>query len=476
VSLAAPPTQGRGLGPGLPALFLLALLVQLQAGFALRGLYADGAFFATQMLARQTVYIGAGARRLSSTILEAPPLLAMEGGIRNAHLLILIFNVWIAVIPGLLFGLCYVLLPPARRLYFVFPAFAYFGGTLSAALASITEGLLATAYLWCLFILLAFGPESRLLRGAVLLLALGTLSLHEATWFLNPLLLLPCLGRWRSGTSRESRMTWGLAAVLLSLGALAGLYWTIHPFHPGTTDSFLQDVLRLSWLYIPSSGINVPAALAILAAFPILVCAAWPGMGPAAAAVFAVMALGLSAASLRVPALAVAPAQFFARDDSAFLSFGLMILCLLARRYRMLEVRLTQPAVVWVVAALGLSASLCQAGLTRRWESFAALVVHSLRTQTGIVAWPQPGATPAETRIETAMAWPWTNPDLGLILVQRRCVTSVLANQTGYKGWQPYDLSRPETLPRLPGTVYAYLLPPAAQAAACAKVAPRSSP
>jgi hypothetical protein len=166
VSLAAPSRQSRGLGLGLPVVFILALLVQLQAGFALRGLYADGAFFATQILARP--------RRLSSYILEAPPLLAMEGGIRNAHLLIVVFNVWIAVIPGLLFGLCYVLLPPARRLYFVFPAFAYFGGTLSAALAGITEGLVATAYLWCLFILLAFGRESRLLRGAALLLALGT--------------------------------------------------------------------------------------------------------------------------------------------------------------------------------------------------------------------------------------------------------------------------------------------------------------
>jgi hypothetical protein len=475
VSLAAPSRQSRGLGLGLPVVFILALLVQLQAGFALRGLYADGAFFATQILARQTFYIGAGARRLSSYILEAPPLLAMEGGIRNAHLLIVVFNVWIAVIPGLLFGLCYVLLPPARRLYFVFPAFAYFGGTLSAALAGITEGLVATAYLWCLFILLAFGRESRLLRGAALLLALGTLSLHEATWFLNPLLLLPCFGRWRSCPGREARMTWGLSAVLLILGALAGLYWTIQPFHPGTTGSFLQDVLRLSWLYIPSAGVNLPAALAILAAFPILVCAALPGRRTAAAAIFAVLALGLGTASLRLPALAVASAQFFARDDSAFLSFGLMILCLLARRYGTLEARLTQPAVVWVVAALGLSASLCQAGLTRRWDSFAALVVHSLRTQTGIVSWPRPGATPAETRIETAMAWPWTNPDLGLILVPRRCVTSVLANQAGYEGWQPYDLSRPETLPRLPDTVYAYLLPPAAQAAACAKVAARSS-
>jgi hypothetical protein len=68
------------------------------------------------------------------------------------------------------------------------------------------------------------------------------------------------------------------------------------------------------------------------------------------------------------------------------------------------------------------------------------------------------------------MVWPWTNPDLSLLVLSRRCVTSLIANPPT-KGWQPYDLSNPETLPKLPGVTYAYLLPPEAQRAACAKTA-----
>jgi hypothetical protein len=69
------------------------------------------------------------------------------------------------------------------------------------------------------------------------------------------------------------------------------------------------------------------------------------------------------------------------------------------------------------------------------------------------------------TQLSKMMIWSWTNPDLSILAVPRRCMTSVIANATD--GWQPYNILNPATLPQIPGVTYAYLEPPDRQAAAC---------
>jgi hypothetical protein len=74
-----------------------------------------------------------------------------------------------------------------------------------------------------------------------------------------------------------------------------------------------------------------------------------------------------------------------------------------------------------------------------------------------------PGARSAQ--LAAMMIWSWTNPDLSILAVSRRCMTSVIANSPGH--WQPYDLQDPTTLPQISSLTYTYLLSPDRQAAAC---------
>jgi hypothetical protein len=65
------------------------------------------------------------------------------------------------------------------------------------------------------------------------------------------------------------------------------------------------------------------------------------------------------------------------------------------------------------------------------------------------------------------MWWDWTNPDLSLLALPRRCINSVIANPTSYVGWEAYTLSNVATMPAIPGITYTYLLPSDRQEAAC---------
>jgi hypothetical protein len=90
-------------GESVAAVLVIALLIQGLAGFALCGLYADGAFFVTQILARQSFAIFAPSRWMSSVFIEFPELTAIKLGISTANSVALIFSVTTNLLPGALF-------------------------------------------------------------------------------------------------------------------------------------------------------------------------------------------------------------------------------------------------------------------------------------------------------------------------------------------------------------------------------------
>ena len=74
-----------------------------------------------------------------------------------------------------------------------------------------------------------------------------------------------------------------------------------------------------------------------------------------------------------------------------------------------------------------------------------------------------PGTRPAH--LAAKMIWSWTNPDLSILALPRRCITSIIANPQPLNWY--YNLQDPTTLPRIPGLAYTYLLPPDRQGTAC---------
>ena len=165
---------------------ILAVLVQVYAGATLRGMYADGASFTTQLAAQQclgwhyhSACISEPPRMMSTLINQGPVIVAMRLGVQTPHSVALVFSLVTNLLPGLIIVLCLPALPAGKRHFFIFPAFVYFAGTLGAQFASVAEGLVATSYFWLLLCLIAFGRLTVLRLALVAVLAVGTMGLHE---------------------------------------------------------------------------------------------------------------------------------------------------------------------------------------------------------------------------------------------------------------------------------------------------------
>ena len=460
----APPLTEPGASAGLwhrllVGSTLLALIVQTYAGAVLRGAYGDGAFFMTHLAAQGGLRIIQPARYFSEIITQLPVMLAMRLGLRGPHWVALAFSLSTNILPGLITLCCLPALPRAWRRLFVFPAFIYLAGILSAQFESVTEGLVATPYFWLLLCLVSFGRLTYLRSCLILALTLGSLHLHEQTMFLGPILAASALLRLRE----EEGLLPKLVLLVAALGALAsaaiGADYAIHPQFVSERGSLIDSLLHFQWLYIPHFGLNLTCALGLLAALCIIAVMVWPAIGRGVALVFLVVATLSALATFRVHALVVPAAQFTARDIAAFMSLPAGILLIVARRQPALAARSTQGTVLGIVAALGLGASLWHVAATRDWLQFRSHLVVLLQSRTGIIPWSAVIGTadPRQVAMIGKMMWPWSNPDLSLVLLPRQVVTSIIAYPDWYSGWRPYALSDPKTLPQIPHLTYDYL-------------------
>ena len=368
-------------------------------------------------------------------------------------------------LPGLGFLLCGVPLRGAETRFLLFPAYTYFAGTLAAGFFSISEGLVATAYVWLVFYLLLFGRLSTWKTILILTMSLGTLHLHEEMSFLGPLLLVSGCLRWRDAKSAPARVFLVLALAAFFAGAIIGAYRILFPTSPSEAAGFIYQVEHLQWIYMRGVGCNLPAALGLLAGGVAIGCIAMPGISRTAVLAFGITAVALAVAAFWIDALTVPEAQFFARGNSAFLSIPEMMLALTARFMPVASKRLTGQPIQAIVVILGAAVSLWHIQATVKWSDYILHVRTVLASNVGIIPMESllqpPGTRPA--KLATMMKWPWTYPDLSILVLPRPCMTSIIANPPG---GGPYDLQRPSTLPRIPGLTYAYL--PAGQSATCA--------
>jgi hypothetical protein len=461
--VSAPPT-----GPGASADFwlkllvgstVLALAVQIYAGAVLRGAYGDGAFFMTHIAAQGGISIIQPARYFSELITQAPVVLAMRLGLRDPNAVALAFSLSTNILPGLITLCCLPALPKGRRRLFVFPAFVFLAGILCAQFESVTEGLVATPYFWLLLCLISFGRLTFLRSLLILALTLGSLNLHEQTMFLSPILVASCLLRLREEAGLRPKLVLLVAALGALASAVVGADYAFHPLSVRERGGLIDSMLNFEWLYIRHSGLNLICALGILAALCIIAVMLRPAIGRAVVLLFSLVAILSALAAFKVNALVVPSAAFDARDIAAFMSLPAGILLIVSRLRPGFAARSTQNAVLGIVAALGLSASVWHAAATRDWLDFRSHLVMLLQSRTGIVPWSTviSSAEPRQAAMIAKMMWPWSNPDLSLVLLPRAVVTSIIANPESYSGWQPYALSDPGTLPKIPHVTYDYL-------------------
>lgn len=434
-----PVTKAR-LATGLLAFSVATFLfMQIWAGLALRGLYADGCYYAARLWLAHSFVVIEPSRWTAQMLVQMPVVLVMWLGTPSPLVVAQLFSLSTNLMPLLWTMLSFALLPRGMRAYALFPLVVYLAAGTSAAIASIADGPFAAAYLWLLLLLIAVAPPTRGRLALMLLLALGTLRLHEATAILGPILILACIWRARHTRDTPHRIILALTALLVMIGSARAVLDITHPRAPANCDAFVRDVLHLRWLVTPGMGLHVPALAGLLA---LLGLAAWllaRGRPRVAGAIYMLCAALfplLAGLALLLPT--AAPSAFAARGLSCLVSAPVMLILLAERCGWIAPVR-PQRSITTLAALLGFTLVVADGAANAEWSGYVSSIRQVVASRAGVIPWPVAVAelSPPQAQRLQRLSWPWTTPLMSLWLAPAADpVTSLISNPPG-TAWEP---------------------------------------
>lgn len=420
---------------GLPRPLVLALALllatQIWAGLILRGLYADGSYYAARLWLDRGFVVIEPSRMASQVLMQAPAVLAMRLGVTDPHLVALLFSLSINLMPSLLAIAAVLVAGQTASPGALLALSVFLTGSMSAAFASIADGPCAAGLCCLLFVLVAEAPLSPRRLGLILLLSVACLRLHEAMAFLGPILVIACLARAR----RARGGTLGIlviAALCVSLGSIQGLQDSLHPRLAGNRDSFLQDVMGLRWLWTPA-GLNMPA-VAGLVALALLPLGALPERRAAQLrAMVLALFIALALAAWIIPA---APASAFAaRGNACFIAAALF--CWFLMTAQTSHLRPFPPFTAFVAVPLTLTLVVGNIRADLDWMRYRAVLRLDLEHAQGLILFPTSPITAGDAALSRC-AWPWTSPLMSLWFAPGQTVHALMLNPDG-SAWQPFD-------------------------------------
>ena len=439
----------------LAAALAAILLAQIWAGIALRGLYADGAYYVEQILLRHSFAVVEHSRSTSEILTQMPAVLTMWLGQGRIHAVAVAFSLATNLMPVALTLACLAVLPSGDRAFGLFPVLIFLAASMSAAFASVADGPTAAAYCWLLLLLILFGRLTRWRLFGILLLATGALRLHESMSFLGPILGVACLWRYRSTTNRAARIVLLLATALIAGGCMIAIHDVLHPRIAENRTALVQDLVSLRWLLTGDGQINVMALAGLVGLLmsPVVVLRPYPRAIALTGSLLVFMALAIVAvAEPPYPA-----AAFAARDNACLLTAPAMVVLLLMRG-RGWRLPATTPL---FLAILGLTIAAADGTATAGWVGYTSAMRMALSTGRGIVPW-RDAVAKLPVRQASALgryAWPWSTPLMSVWLAPGPAITTIIANPPGVT-WQPFNpealrqtLARNDTPPTRRGVV-----------------------
>src|SRR5580658_3097491 len=364
-----------------------ALIVQIYSGLGLLALYGDGAYCLRAMLSSRQFACIETPRRATQMLLEWETFAAIRLGLTSLDGIESIFSLSLQLTPLVLTCLCFAVVWRADRRFVLFPAFAYFAGSSGIASDQFLEGPTAAAWFWVLLSLVLFRSVTIWQCLCLVFVALPAIASHEEMVFLAPLL---AFAAWsRSSRSATPGTRWLLLALSAWFAVVAcwQFYYAVNPIHPANRDGFIRQMLAFKWLYSAWFGLNVPAALGLLACATVLIIWWKPRLAGVWLCGFLAAALALTAAAFLTPSGRAPVMQFYARDLPALLSVPLALVAIWLRQYpeRWRTVPVAQASVVLLILALTTSA--VQAAITADWDRYVTALRGVLRGATGIVSW-----------------------------------------------------------------------------------------
>jgi hypothetical protein len=329
------PREGFGflLGRVSWPIVLCALALGIYASLEMRGLYADGANFLLRIIETKDFAIIEPARTTVHILQQVPVVLAVRFDLVDVYAASVVYGLTLHLLPLALVAACYPILPEGQKGFFAFPLLHYLAGTMAAGFAPVTEGATAAAYFWLLLYLILFGTERWFGRLVTAALALPVVYAQEAMVFLAPILAMAAA--WRACREPSSvgkawlwsLVVWFLAVIAVQIGSI------LDPRDLANKQSFAKQMRHFLWL-VDGPGLNVPAALGILAGLASLAVAISVMLRAARErlmnrltwlliAAFGLASLGLVIATAIGEIPLMPRVQFAARNHPTLLSFPL---------------------------------------------------------------------------------------------------------------------------------------------------------
>ncbi len=232
------------------------------ASFSGIHMYADSAYYFFNILKTGTFYLVEPTARTTQIFQQLPVVMLIKAGVSDKHVLSVIFSATLLFLPLLMTILCYFILPGKHKSFVFFPAVHFAFGTLASFFPVVTDAPVAAGYFWILLFLIIFRYDSFFSRIFVFLLSLPALFLHEAYSFLAPVLFLALILRlMRISDFKITPVTSATMAWYLILASVQ-LHYIFNPRSEANKSSFVDQLLRLEWLF--KDGINISSLMGLL--------------------------------------------------------------------------------------------------------------------------------------------------------------------------------------------------------------------
>lgn len=432
-------------------LFLVLLLCGVTAGYAaiaLRGLYADGAFYLLYIILNQDFVFWESARKVVHALQQWPVVLAMKAGIADTITLARIYGLTMLLTPITLIILAYFALPQERKYLFVFPVFYYLAAIMSAAFAAIGEAQIAGAYFWLLYFLILFYRTSILIQKlALLVLSCPIILMHETYAIIAPVLAAAAVYRFIRSGKTVDQVFFGLLALYFVAVAIMAMSFILIPrsaeYRTGYM-SYFSLVRELGFLG-HHGYVNPPAVLGLLTGLILLLGwlrseKSFSWLSQPLLAMFWLTALVAGISPLLSDRASFPALQFDARSYGPLLIPVMALITISAISSMAVKTYCESTFIKATVLALAIGQCGWHFFMTREWQQYLTTFHEGLAQHRGLIAFEDFYAEipPERRRSVDKMTWTWTNPTLSILLANNGDIQTIIANPKTTQ-WEPFD-------------------------------------
>jgi hypothetical protein len=462
VALSGETLDVRLLQPTVWLILIAKLTSSLYASSNARGLYADGVFYLVKIYSDERFMLF-DVRSTVQILRQAPIVFLSKYTSATLFECGQVFTFVMLTMPTALCALCWFIAPRNRRVWILFPLIATLTGFAATSIHAIGEAAIAAGYYWVLLFILLFRTHSPIWRALFLLLCIPAFWLHEGAFPLIAALALAMVVR-TDATYPHDGLFVRISAVLLVGIFVYQVRWVIYPQSPEDRAGVVWGLTHFQFLFT-GGHFNLQLITAMVAMVALSAVFYVSATLPPAKAVetnriiviaWTCFALTAAAAAIMIERSFSPLSHSLARYHPVLASAALGIITILLLRFRVPERSWMRPATIFILISLCAAQTVADVAATNRWNAYVVDLQTRLANGRGIIPWE----TTLHTINERAdigwrlMSVGWVAPFNSIVYAPKGVVNAIIAPPIG-SPFQPLDLNRPESLPKLRGIIYA---------------------